>query len=188
MNFVGIDVAGSKKGFHAATLYGDEPEIKHLLHAFTPAELCAQLQRLNITPTIIAIDCPPKCSRAGKTTRLAERQLHKIGYRVQWTRSCDKPPQEWMQNGEALWNYLRNAYPAAELIETFPTVAGQHLGISPVIMPLRIFETHAKRRDWKDLVDACICADVAARYARQQARSVGESTDGTSDELGPIYY
>src|SRR5579864_5297475 len=126
--YVGIDVAGAKKGFHAATLSGDDHEIKHLFHAFAPTELAMHIEKLAITPSVIAIDCPPKCSRAGNTTRLAERQLHRLGYRVQWTQACDRPPQEWMQNGESLWRHLRTQYPTAELIETFPTVTGQHLG------------------------------------------------------------
>lgn len=187
--FLGIDVGGSKKGFHIAVVPTHEPRVAHLSQALNPEELIREIERLHLNPLVIAIDCPPQSTRSGLTTRLAERQLHRKGYRVQWTRHKSQGGAEWMQNGEHLWQSLRNRYDNANLIECFPTIAGEALATSKLVLPLALLSPLRQRREWKDLVDACICADVASRFHRGEAHSVGfDEQTGERDELGPIYY
>ena len=181
--FVGIDVGGERKGFHAALVCPGEDEVRSLCRAPDAAAIVDWITDEGITPAVIAIDCPPRCQRAGSETRLAERELCRLGFRLQWTRSPAHPPAEWMVNGERLWTELRLWFPEAALIECFPTAAGSALGASPLRVSLAAFGPHHASREWKDLLDACICADVARRYAQGSARIAGEG-----DELGPIYF
>lgn len=56
-------------------------------------------------------------------------------------------------------------------------------------MPLALLAALADRRDWKDLVDACICADVASRFLEGKAQHVGvDPLTGEIDEIGLIYF
>jgi predicted nuclease with RNAse H fold len=186
---LGIDVGGSKKGFHCALCESGKPDILKLFHAFNPQDIVHWLKRLEVEPSIIAIDCPPRCTRTSSASRLAERQLHRRGFRVQWTRHEGKGSVEWMQNGQSLWDTLRLDFPSSTLIEAFPTVAGLSLGHSSLVLPLHLLADKALSRQWKDVVDACICADTAVRFLSGNAQSVGlDPVSGEVDELGPIYY
>jgi predicted nuclease with RNAse H fold len=184
---VGIDVAGSKRGFHLANMIPGSGKIRGLKHCQTVGDVLWLLNSLK-SPMLVAIDCPPRCQLLEAKTRLSERQLHEKGYRVQWTRRQNLAPQEWMRNGQDLWEALATL-PNAQLIETFPTVATSSLVNSQVELPLRLLAAYADRREWKDFVDAAICTEVGDRFLRGEAKSVGrdEATDET-DELGPIWF
>lgn len=184
---IGIDVGGAKKGFHAAITELETNAVVGLIHALTPEDLCYQWMSRGFEPTVVAIDCPRLARLSGTSTRLAERQLHRLGIRVQWTRRTHEPP-EWMLNGEKLWAYLSTRYPGVTLIECFPSVAARALSASNVSLQMRLFAEHSLRRDWKDLVDSCIAANVAIRYLQGTATSYGfDAKTGETDELGLIY-
>ncbi len=183
---IGIDVGGSAKGFHLAQLESGASEIQDLAHGATVAEVVVRLKSV-ARILIVAIDCPPRAQLTGALTRAAERELHRRGFRVQWTRRQSHEPAEWMHNGERLWRALAEEFPKVAIIETFPTVAVTSLATSAVTMPLHLLSQHADRRDWKDFVDACICCEVGSRYLRGDANAVGVS-EGDPDELGPIWY
>lgn len=87
------------KGFHAALLTVGDTSITRLLHATTPKALIQSIGT-ECVPQVIAIDCPRLCRVTGLQTRLAERQLHRQGIRVQWTRRSTHEPPEWMENGQ----------------------------------------------------------------------------------------
>jgi predicted nuclease with RNAse H fold len=179
---VGVDVGGRKKGFHCAILPVGSNDVVRLVHNQTPESVAAMVRALAGT-VLCAIDCPPRSQLLGPESRFAERELHRQGYRVQWTRRQTHEPAEWMVHGEQLWRAL-SALPNVTTIESFPSVAVRWLAGSRIKLPLSLLAEHADRRDWKDFVDAAICADVGSRYLTGEARSVGT----TGDELGPIWY
>ena len=184
---VGIDVGGTRKGFHFASARPNESEVTDLRH-FASVESLATFVRAMNASVLAAIDCPPRCQLKGSETRLSERQLHQRGFRVQWTRRQNLEPAEWMQNGQRLWEALAEL-PNVELIETFPTVATSSLESSELHLPLRLLAGFANQRDWKDFVDAAICVDVGIRYLRGEAQCVGiDASTGECDELGRIWF
>ncbi len=190
---VGIDVGGTKKGFHLASLKPGEFQIRDIRHCQSVVDVCTWVRTLvaestQTTKLLLAIDCPPRSQLTGEKTRLSERQLHRQGFRVQWTRRTTHAPAEWMDNGQRLWEAL-SKLPDTYAIETFPTVATRHLCDSNVQLPLRLLAQHAGRREWKDFMDAAICADVGDRYLRGRANCVGVDPDTAElDELGPIWF
>ncbi|CAN5351313.1 hypothetical protein BH09SUM1_BH09SUM1_19550 [soil metagenome] len=181
---VGIDVAGSRRGFHLAMLEPGCQMIKSLEHAKDVQEAVRLLVDLP-SRLLIAMDCPPRSVLSGARTRLAERCLCKMGYSVQWTRRHPMRPAEWMVNGERLWQSLRATFPHSTLIETFPTVAARNLKNSEIVLPLALLPDRQKA-DWKDYLDAAICAEVGNRFLHGKAEFVPNGQE--LDELGPIYY
>jgi predicted nuclease with RNAse H fold len=184
---VGIDVGALRKGFHAALV--EDREVRALLAVASPEALIAELDSLPFVPEVIAIDGPPRATRRQDVTRLSERQLHRLGYRVQWTRRASEGGSAWMENSERMWQGLAKRYPQARLVECFPTAQTRGLADCELSLPLRLLAAHSGRRDWKDLLDATICAETALRVARGTARQVGHDPEtGEKDELGPIYF
>ncbi len=160
-------------------------EIGALFQARAASDILDWLDSKAAVPAVIAIDAPPLALRSREETRATERALTALGFRMQWTRRQDAP--EWMENGQRLWEAMRAAYPGAAIIETFPTAIGTQLADCRLQLPLSRLAEHHKRRDWKDLVDACLCADVALRILEGlPVRVVGLEPE--RDELGPIYF
>lgn len=181
---VGIDVAGAKKGFHCAALQIDTHQVVLLQKYLDTDQLVFDLRALKINIQTIAIDCPSSALIDGPLTRAAERELHQRGYRVQFTRRRGRhEPQEWMINGQRLWAAIRQAFTDVKIIETFPTAASEKLDASRIELPLRLICGKEKRAEYKDYIDALICADVALRLQLSQIDQVGEN-----DELEPIYF
>ena len=179
MKFVaGIDVGGKKKGFHVAILEESSLKIHSLFQAQEATKVKEDIKRLGECRAI-AIDCPPKAIIKGPETRLVERELCKLGYRVQWTRRSPMKPQEWMVNGESLWRALKEW----ECIETFPTVTSDHLNGVRHTLPIQLLSGRGKRKQDKDYLDACLCAITAQRYLQGESHAIG-----VGDELGPIFY
>lgn len=179
---VGIDVGGARKGFHLAVIREGHRVIDALYHAPTPADAVRILGEQSEMPEVIGIDCPRRAVRQRLETRAAEREICARGFRIQWTRRND--PAEWMVHGEALWKALMAAFPTARCIECFPTIAGHSLEGSEIVLPLNILYAHRKQRQWKDFVDAAICAETAFRV--RDGRDV--QIAGIDDEQGPIYF
>lgn len=173
--FVGIDVAGERKGFHVAVTGG--ASIDSLFRATDPAEVVRAISGARV----IAIDAPRRATIVGPHTRSAEQELHKVGFRVQWTRRDPMPPQEWMLNGQLLWDAVLEAFPASAVIETFPTAAWRNLAQSKLNISLSDF-ADTDRVTRGDFLDAIVAADVARRYAEGTAIPFG-----LDDELNPIW-
>lgn len=173
--FVGIDVAAERKGFHVAV--ADTSSVVRLFRGFSPLEVVESIGDAKV----IAIDAPRRATILGPETRMAERELHRAGYRIQWTRRQPAEPQAWMLNGEALWSALLDAFPTASIIETFPTAAWRNLDQSKLSVELNVF-AGSDRATRGDFLDAIVAADVAARWHRGDAREFGPN-----DELGGIW-
>lgn len=179
---VGIDVAQIPKHFHVGILDIDRNVFMSVYNEPYLSELIKGLAGYSKLLKI-AIDAPPRAQIHGERTRLAERELHQMGYRVQWTRRAPMAAPEWMNAGERLWKALEDNFGKDLLIETFPTVASDHLSEDEHYLPLRMFSGKEKRKDYKDYIDACICAIVAEKALCGKAQVVG-----VGDELGPIYF
>lgn len=180
---VGIDVGGLKRGFEACPM-SESGQIKGIVHDRSPEALINQIDELVSNIKVIAIDSPPKSWIRSDKTRLAERELHKAGYRVQWTPRDQSKTSEWMSNGEKLWTLLEKRYPKAKLIETFPTVACCNLSHDATPIPLHFFCGKSKREYYKDMIDAVICASVARKYLTNPKQL---KIYGKSDPHGEIY-
>ena len=177
----GIDVGGAAKGFHLA-IQDPQDGLIAIHQASEPAQILKYLKHYGVHGTI-AIDCPSSPFVKGSSTREAERALVRKGYRIQWTRRKDSgvKPQEWMLNGERVWKALRRAGFVA--IETFPTAISDQLADSKDVLPIRLLAGRELRAEWKDYLDACLCALVAR--AHLQGRAV-ELEDGPG-KLGSIW-
>lgn len=178
---IGVDVAAIPKHFHVAILDVDKKEFLSVYHQEFLSEFIKDLSHYKKILKI-AIDAPPRAQINGPETRLTERELFKLGYRVQWTRRKPMPAPEWMNAGERLWRALEERYARDLLIETFPTAPSDHLSKVEHCFPICVLSGKEKRPDYKDYIDACICAIVAEKALYGKAQVVG-----VGDELGPIY-
>lgn len=183
LHMAGIDVGGLKRGFEACVM-SECGQIKGIAHDRNPEALISQIDKLAADIKVIAIDSPPKSWIKSNKTRLAERDLHQAGFRVQWTPRSPSKTSEWMRNGEKLWRLLEKRYPKAKLIETFPTVACENLSQDDVLISLSLFCGKAKREYYKDMLDAVICASVARKYATKPKQL---KIYGKGDPHGEIY-
>ncbi|MBM3253177.1 MAG: hypothetical protein FJZ16_02850 [Candidatus Omnitrophica bacterium] len=182
MDFVvGIDVGGYKKGFHGAILDLKNNSFSGLFHEIEAEAVLEQLKDIPGVCRAIAIDCPPKAYIKGPKTRLAERELVRLGYRVQFV-SRNGKASEWMLNGSNLWILLKNYMSDVEIIETFPTALSDKLSDIEINIPLKLLAGKDKRKFYGDYIDACLCAIAAKKFLQ------GKSTEiGKGDELGPIH-
>lgn len=182
MLVAGLDVGGAKKGHAGVAL---DPSCLRCVAAASlrdDREALAWLRGLEGLEAV-GIDAPPRASRSGPEPRGAERELHRLGVRVQWTRAPGQPAAEWMENGERLWRALQKGMPRLLLIEAFPAATARFWpeGPSP-LLPLSLV-AGSGFRSRADLVDAALAAWTAARHLLGGARAAGT---GCSD--GPIYY
>jgi len=177
---LGIDVGGTRKGIHVAARTVENPHVSWIKQFAGPKELVEHLQNEGVTPVLAAIDAPPRAWRNGAVTRLAEREICALGYRVQWTRRAGEPAPEWMEHGQSVWQTLRSAFPECRLIETFPTVASDLLSSADTVLPLSLLNGKERRATIKDYLDAVIAVDVAARVLSGRANHAGlDDPDGT---------
>ncbi|MFN6133675.1 MAG: DUF429 domain-containing protein [Synechococcaceae cyanobacterium] len=128
LTVIGIDVGGSRKGFHAVALragaYAGQrltPDVAELAH-WCRSEIGAQL---------IAIDAPSRWSRDGRA-RPCERQLNAAGIRCFASPSREAAlghPSNyfgWMLQGEALYKELELSHP---LLAALPSHGGSLRGL-----------------------------------------------------------
>ena len=119
IKFVGIDVGGQKKGFHAVCLLDNL--IISKIHHQSPLKILHWIESIN--PNVIAIDSPCGWSSSGNS-RQSERELSINGKNI----SCFSTPTKkkalkssfykWVLNGERLYlKLINNKY---KVIETYP--------------------------------------------------------------------
>lgn len=186
-NVAGIDVGGKVKGYHASVLCIEKKRVIDLA-SFHSVELLGEWLR-PYDPQCIAIDGPRKHFRRSGETRLAERQLRALGYRVQWTRLDPDQAPEWMVQSALLWQALEKVFTIDRLFETFPTAASTGMAASEIDLPLNLLAGLEKRATYKDYLDACIAASVALNILLGIATEVGsDPATGEVDEQGPIYF
>ena len=191
---IGIDVGGSRKGFHAVVLRdGNICGKKSDLKPKAIVEWC-----LEQDASVVGVDAPCMWSAAGKS-RAAERELNKEGKHCFSTptreRAQGNPFFSWMLNGEKLFQALlahfslytgqRNAEPVC--FETFPHAIV--CALKGRIVPAHP-KTSARREVLKnlgldisslsniDFVDAALCAVAADAFRRDRFTAFGDANEG----------
>jgi predicted nuclease with RNAse H fold len=168
---VGVDIAGEKKGHHGVLLdvdtgvFGPSWAWKDEREAL---ECLTSLEGLRA----VGIDVPPRAVRSTEATRLAERELHRRGIRVQWTRAPGQEPLGWMVNGERLWRALEEGLPGVALVETFPTAVAVLGTDGCPFLPARLFAGELGRSRF-DFLDAALAAWAAAKHLQGTAMVAG---------------
>jgi hypothetical protein len=196
----GIDVGGSRKGFHAVALDNDAYHSQfQTTDPILMARWCCDIQA-----EVIGIDAPCRWSTDGRA-RPAERQL--MGQGIQCfasptrERAVNHPGNYygWMLNGEALFRTLASSHPLCTALplaqgqtcccfETFPhaiscaltgsLVAAQHKRTirRALLAQAGLFTAACSNIDW---IDATLCA-LAAHHlaAKQPCTAYGDATTG----------
>ncbi len=186
MDFViGIDVGGFKKGFHISVLT-TESKIYALTHFKSVSDIIIYIKQLQ---TLFkgnclgaAIDSPAQSLIKSEHTRLAERELVRLGYRVLWTPRKKEYQQEWMKNGEQLWGHLKKNFPDLKIIETFPNANSDLLFHQNISLNISLFMGKPIRYFYKDFIDSVICALVAFKSLDNETILVGKN-----DILNPVH-
>lgn len=198
MAVVGIDVGGSRKGFHGVALAGGK--FIEARGFRLPSDVLAWCRSLSAQ--ILAVDAPCAWSARG-TSRLAERDLA-IGDQVI---QCFKTPTrsraraqstgfyDWVFNGEELYQALNADYPLFDgihcdgplVFETFPhavvcALAGKVIPAKPKAkvrrQALRDQGYEVKGLSNIDFVDAALCALTAEAFLRGHWQSFGDRPEG----------
>ena len=191
---VGIDVGGSKKGFHAVALRDGA--------CFDRTESCSAQQIndwcANLDARVVAIDAPCRW-RPGGRARQCERDLAADRISCFSTPTSERaethPFYEWMLNGATLYRLLERRFPLANgakgsdraCIETFPqavacALAGRRVSarkkrtVRLGVLREAAFDTSTLTNI--DYIDAALCALAALHWQRGTYKAYGEAGDG----------
>ncbi len=183
MHFVGIDVAGSKKG-QAVAVMTEDLKVTHLRHGLECAEVAEVVLSMIDPGAVVAIDSPrsPSDNPGGKWGRECDRAMHRRGTPIQWTPPAEYFEQpnhdkEWMALGFELFKAfekLEDQGEIAEVIEVFPSASYGHFAQLEVTLPLHFIDRKAKT----DQLDAVCCAVTAWCYARGCHEAFGDPKEG----------
>lgn len=195
---VGIDVGGSKKGFHGVALEGRKLIGK--IHSSDVQQIVSWCTQ-TVFAEIVAVDAPCRWAQEGKS-RPAERQL--MGQRI----LCYSTPIRdvavshktnfygWVLRGEELFAALEPYFPLYTgkgsleskcCFETFPHAITWHLRGGKASGKLkRIQRTELLRaagidtRSFQniDFIDAALCALAAQSYSKSDFCKYGEEETG----------
>lgn len=193
--FVGIDVGGARKGFHAVALR------RGVLESCPKTDLASILAWVReLRPAAIAIDAPCHWAREGGS-RSCERSLRIGDERI----SCFSTPTaeraagrsfyDWVRNGLRLYAALAPDYPlhgggpvrTPRMCETFPQAVACHLAGRKVSArhksPVRRRILHEAGYDPSglsniDWIDAALCAIAAESLVAGGCQAFGDPADG----------
>jgi len=198
MTFVGIDVGGRRKGFHAAALrQGAFIDVTKSQDPDVIVQWC-----LGRHACVVAVDAPCRWSRSGSSRR-AEREMKLNGRIVQ----CFKTPTReracsqgtgfygWVLNGERLYQRLLSHYLLFDgsqqagmvVLETFPHAVACALkgGASDVRHKLQERRRTLRDRGYDDrrlsnidFVDAALCSLTAEAYSNGSWQCFGDEEEG----------
>lgn len=195
---IGIDVGGSRKGFHAVALTGGAYAARL---ATAEVQELAHWCRSRIGAELIAIDAPCRWSSGGRA-RPCERELNAAGIRCfasptrQAALSHPSNFYGWMLQGEALYRELELSHPllaalpasAPACFETFPHAIAWHLrggnAVARQKRPQRCALLEQAGIDPApltsiDFIDAALCALAAHQLASgRPCRAYGEAGSG----------
>ena len=192
---VGVDVGGSKKGFHAVALR--EGQFLEKCATLDPAEVVEWCQKLDAT--VVGIDAPCCWSRTGRA-RPCERALAAEGIHAFATPSQSVGERHrfyrWMCNVADLYRLLATHYrlyegrmseSSAVCFETFPqavacALAGSRLSAKKKRADRRRLLTQAGIAIESlmniDEVDAALCALTAHRFLAGTVKAYGDTAEG----------
>jgi predicted nuclease with RNAse H fold len=192
---VGVDVGGTKKGFHAVALR--EGRIFETCASLDAAAVVAWCRKVDAT--VIGIDAPCCWSRTGRA-RPCERALTAEGIHAFVTPGRAVGERHgfyrWMRNGAALFRLLTPHYPLFDgnnqawgpvCFETFPHAVA--CALAKRILPAKQKRTDRPRLLRKaglspdaltniDLVDAALCALTAGHLLAGTFKVYGDAREG----------
>ncbi|MBX3660991.1 MAG: DUF429 domain-containing protein [Burkholderiales bacterium] len=192
--FVGVDVGGSRKGFHAVLLSGNQ--VLSRMHATDASGVRSWCLRADVLA--IGIDAPCRWSAAGGG-RLAERELAKAGMSTFSTPTRERGEShafyQWMMNGARLYKELEVDYPLFDgqrnndrfCVETFPhavacALAGRIVSAKQkrVIRESLLHGLGLRNKLLSniDYIDAALCAIAAESVAQGSYRKYGSAAEG----------
>ena len=178
--YLGLDVGGAKKG-QALALIDDERVVRGLWMSRSVDEIWRIIEQHCGPRTVLGIDAPRSPAPAGakKRGRACERELHKLGFRLQWSPFAGeiKDPDHWMAIGFEFFRRSRKLTAANRLLaalETFPTASYALLPELPVSLHLGLFQ----RANKVDQLDAVCCALTAWCYGHGLYRAYGDEAEG----------
>lgn len=186
MFYLGIDVANPKKG-QAVAVLDDGLRVVHLASRENHVGLIQKILKSHSTggdPVIVAIDAPRAMvpSSSTKWGRECERELHKRGFRLQWTPPAsffENPNhnKEWMEIGFDLFRQakaLQKKGLVKESIEVFPSASYPSFPELSLHIPFNLFDCRRKT----DQLDAVCCALVAWCHSHKLTDRVGNEKEG----------
>jgi predicted RNase H-like nuclease len=192
--FIGIDVGGPNRGFHAVALHNGLYLDRHA--TTSPIELVDWCRSLNAT--IIAVDAPCLWAAQGKS-RPAEKQIYAMGIHSYYTPTeaiaKDRDFYGWVRNGMTLYQELTRTWPLYTertknepcVFETFPhAVTCALLGRITSAKTKRADRSHILAEAGIDLgpgtgmdtIDAAICALTAHRFSQGSTTAFGDTLSG----------
>lgn len=182
--FVGIDVGGPKKGFHAVVI--KDHIIVDKFHSHCEKKISSWC--LNFKPKSIAIDSPCGWSN-DRLSREAERLLSVNGKKIPCFStptkkiSLTKNYYSWINNGEKLYNAFRNKHYFP--IETYPygivRTFLESFNVSKITLRKKIlglFNINFTELKIIDEYDAALCAITANYYYHNNIISFGNNDEG----------
>lgn len=194
----GVDVGGSRKGFHAVTLReGEYLDHYEATEAAKIADWCRKQGAV-----LIGVDAPCRWSRTGRA-RECERQLMEEEiwcFSTPTRAAAERHPTgnfDWMLNGEALFRALQKTHtlfdgrlePANRSLcfETFPHAVTWALAGKPVLAknkrtkrPELLRQAGVATENLKgiDRIDAALCALTAHYLALGAIETYGDESEG----------
>lgn len=194
LTVVGIDVGGTRKGFHAVALR--DGAFMEGSHRTTPSDIREWCR--DVDADIVAVDAPCRWSATGRA-RPAERELAREGIFAYATPTRGvaeaKSFYQWMLNGAALYRLLQNEYKLFDgrkaneriCLETFPQAAA--CALAGRVLPakqkgidrrevLRRAGIDTSRLTNIDYVDAALCAVVAESVRQGRYATYGDAQGG----------
>ncbi|MCB1165412.1 MAG: DUF429 domain-containing protein [Leptospiraceae bacterium] len=179
----GIDVGGSKKGYHLCLMNAEDGSVETMIHARNADVLLQSLQAILIhrgRPLLcVAVDGPAHPVRFEKEVRRPERELARRGYRILYTPDQVPPSDHWMQESAKIHAAIRRHFPDSILLETYPSAIQDSLFGMDTVLPLAFLQERRKRKFSQDYLDALLCA-ATARMHLEQNTEVLENSDADS--------
>lgn len=191
----GIDVGGTKKGFHLVLLRGKEVLLS--TRSQHPDELVQHC--LTHQAAVVSVDAP--CQWANRVPRQAEREMAREGIFSFSTPSRAKAQTSafygWMFNGERMYTALAEAYPLLDApdnvtkrcaFETFPhaiacALVGQDVASAKIkgrqrraLLAKLGFDTLPLKSI--DALDAALCAVTALSFLTDAFKTYGDVEGG----------
>lgn len=125
--WIGIDVGGRRKGFHAAAMRPDlQVELRHFQGAAAADHAADWVEAWR--PVAVAVDCPPTWAEHGRGSRLCEVDFAHAGIcGIRYTpddataAARTDTYYEWIEQGQNLFGQLRDR--DVPTLECFPTAS-----------------------------------------------------------------
>jgi len=194
--FVGIDVGGDKKGFHAVALRD------HFFEKFSSTNPEDIVKWCVDRADVVAVDAPCRWSQssssrvAERDLRIAEKKIHSFATPTRDVALAHKKHfYDWVFNGEKLYRLLAPRYPLFNGVptsgsisfETFPqaivcSLAGKVVPAKPKSSGRRKVLRESGYDEVVlpniDFVDAALCALTAEAFANRRTIHFGNSAEG----------